>query len=253
MQNNPLFYKEVVPLDRSQHSDLFLAPRGDYRYAADTNSVFMATVEFARACREYPIVFGKDGQTTFPLAILGLREGENLFVTAAGGWSAAYVPAYVRRYPFILSTQPDSDTLTVCIDSADSSFNNERRGLALFENGVESAFLKNSVDFLKDFQVQYAASIQIATRIEELGILEAMQANVELKTGSRMNIGGFLVVNRQRLFDLSAEQLAGLVRDGILELIYLHLHSMDNFSYLVERLATHPTGSLVATPTAGSA
>lgn len=253
MQANPVFYKEIVPLDRNRHATLYLAPRTGFQYAAATNSVFLASVEFARACNEYPIVFGEDGQSTFSLAILGLRDMENVFVTQEGKWDAAYIPAYVRRYPFILSTYPNSDTLTVCIDRSYPNLNSEREGYALFENGQESQLLNESLDFLKDFQSQYALTIQLGTRLKELGLLESMQANVELNNGTTMNMGGFMVVNRQRLVELPADQIKELAMNGILELIYLHLHSLDNFGRLVERLAGRPPKNLANTPTAGNA
>ncbi len=253
MQGTPVFYREIVPLDRARHATLHLAPRADYRYALGTNSVFLAAVEFAQSSREYPIVFADDGESTFPLAILGLRDVENLFVTPEGGWAAAYVPAYVRRYPFILSTQPDSDILTVCIDRSYPNLNNETRGLALFEGGEESAFLKESIEFLRDFQNQYAMTIRLAARLKELGLLEPMQANVELKAGPRLNLGGFFIVNRERLLTLPAEQIVALVQDGSMELIYLHLNSLDNFARLIERLAEKPGHNLADTPTVGNA
>jgi hypothetical protein len=253
MQTNPIFYKEITPLDRNRHAGLFLAPRTDYRYAGSTNSIFLAAVEFGRAFREYPIVFGDDGQSIFPLAVLGLRDGENLFVTPEGGWDASYVPAYVRRYPFILSTQPNSDSLTVCIDQSYTNLNTEQEGQALFEEGKESTLLQESLAFLKDFQTQYAVTVQIGNRLKELGILESMQANIQLNGGSKLNMGGFLSVNRSRLSELSEGQLASLARDGILELIYLHLNSMDNFARLVERLSKIPAKTLANTPTVGSA
>jgi len=253
MQSAPVLYQEIVPLDRNQHASLFLDPSVDYRYAVGANAVFLAAVEFNQASREYPIVFGDDGQTTFPLAVLGLRDGENLFVTPEGKWIANYIPAYVRRYPFILSTQPNSDILTVCIDQSCPKFNSERRGLALFDGSMDSDFLRNSVNFLKDFQAQYALSVQLSTRLKELGVLESMQANIEINTGSRFHMGGFFAVNRQRLIDLSAEQLAELVRNGSMELIYLHLNSLDNFTRLVSRLPVSQVENLAGTPTAGSA
>jgi hypothetical protein len=253
MQVNPIFYKEIIPLDRNRHGGLFLAPRTDFQYAKTTNSVFLAAVEFGRAFREYPIVFGDDGNVVFPLAILGLRDGENLFVNQDGSWGASYVPAYVRRYPFILSAQPDSDTLTVCIDQSYANLNSEHKGKALFEDGRESDLLKSSLEFLKDFQTQYTITSQFGGKLKELGILESMQANIQLNNGSKLNMGGFLVVNRQRLLELTAEQLAAMARDGSLELIYLHLNSMDNFSRLVERLSSRPVKTLADTPTVGNA
>jgi len=252
MQNNPLFYKEVVPLDRRRHASLFLAPQPSYRYAATTNSVLLTVVEFPRACREYPIVFASDAQTIFPLVVLGLRDTENLFVTREGKWDATYIPAYVRRYPFILSSQPDSENLTVCIDRAAANLNTED-GIRMFENDQETDFMKGCVDFLKDFQNQYTITQQICARLKDLNILEPMQANIELNTGAKLNMGGFLAVNRRRLSELPAEQLAGLVRDGILELIYLHIHSMENFTRLIERFTNRSPQDLANLPVGGNA
>lgn len=245
MQTNPIFYKEIVPLDRNHHAQLCLIQRANYRYASETNSIFLTITEFSRALREYPIVFTENSQNVFPLAILGLRDAENLFLTPDGNWKANYIPAYVRRYPFILSNQPNSNDLTVCIDRAYTNFNSDRQGIPLFENGAESQFLKDSLTFLQDFQSNYELSLKFSNRIKELGILEPMQANVEFNNGIKLSMGGFLVVNRQRLANIAAEQLQELIRDGTLELIYLHLNSLENFGRLVDLLSNRSPNSII--------
>ncbi len=238
MQATPLFYRDVVPLDRNDHGNFFLAPKTDYYYTAQSNAVFLAAVEFRRAAQEYPIVFGDDGSNVFPVAVLGLRDQENLYLAPDGQWNAGYIPAYVRRYPFILSSQPGSNNLAVCLDQSYPGVNQEGRGDALFNNGVESEFLKQSLDFLMDYQGQYVRTIALGKRLKDLGILETMQANVEMSNGARLNLTGFLVVNRERLINLPPETLGEMAKDGSLELVYLHLFSMETFAGLVQKLAS---------------
>ena len=105
----PLFYKQVVPLNKEVHGELYVEGIEDYLHTKDTNSIYIAAVEFLQASREYPIVFakGKD-DVVFPVALLGLEQNQNVFIDKSGAWTANYIPAYVRRYPFILATADDT-------------------------------------------------------------------------------------------------------------------------------------------------
>src|SRR5690606_24713008 len=111
------FYKNVVPLDRARHRKLRRRRSGGRRSAAGVQCVPFAAIELYEAAREYPVVL-TGGDDATPVAILGLRAGENLYVDADGRWApGAYVPVFVRRYPFILSrTGPESTDFVVCID-----------------------------------------------------------------------------------------------------------------------------------------
>ena len=102
MENLPLFYKDVVPLNKDTHADLSVEAAKDYSHVSDTNSIYIAAVEFPRANREYPIVFAKVGEIPFPVALLGAKKNFNAYIQEDGRWNAKYIPAYVRRYPFIL-------------------------------------------------------------------------------------------------------------------------------------------------------
>jgi hypothetical protein len=63
-----------------------------------------------------------------------------------------------------------------------------------------------------------------------------MQAQVTLQSGQRTQLTGFMAVSRERLKKLSGDALADLARTDELELIYLHLNSLRNFSLLSDRL-----------------
>ncbi|MDZ7736348.1 MAG: SapC family protein [Gammaproteobacteria bacterium] len=164
MSNLPLFYQNVVPLNREKHGDWRIEPTNSYAFAAKTNSIYIAAVEFSRAVREYPIVFGKGTEgNVFPVALLGLKNNQNVFVDGKGNWRADYIPAYVRRYPFILAetSQNGESTFTVCLDEDYSGFTQDgKKGQPLFDsNGEQTDLLRHSMDFLKEYQ----GHIQITT------------------------------------------------------------------------------------------
>ena len=240
MNTQPLFYKKVVPLNKEVHSKLFIEPIEGFAFARETNSLFIAAVEFGKVVREYPIVFGQDAAGgLFPLVLLGLKNNQNLFVDEKGKWDAQYIPAYARRYPFILASQ-DNDgeqQFAVCIDESYPGFNTAKEGQALFDaKGEQAPVLKQAVDFLQDYQQHVLLTMQFCNNIKELGILEPMQANVEMKSGDKLSLGGFQCVNREKLANLKPGKLADLVKTGQMELIYAHLFSLSNVANLMNKL-----------------
>ena len=119
MSSQPIFYKNIVPLNKETHGDWSVEAVVNYKHTSETNSLYIAAIEFIKAANEYPIVFGVgEDESVFPVVILGLRKNENLYVNKKGEWLANYIPAYVRRYPFILATgEEGSDQFTVCVDN----------------------------------------------------------------------------------------------------------------------------------------
>jgi hypothetical protein len=236
----PLFYKKVVPLNKEKHGKLYIEPLDSFEFAKSTNSLYIAAVEFGKVALEYPIVFGQDAQGgVFPLVLLGLKNNQNLFVDDKGKWNANYIPAYARRYPFILAGQANdkSQQFAVCIDEGYAGFNTAKEGQALFNaKGEQTGVLKQAVDFLKDYQAHVQITNEFCKSIKELELLEPMQANIQMKSGSKMSLGGFQCVNRTKLNALKPGKLSDLIKTGQLELIYAHLLSLNNVANLMNRL-----------------
>lgn len=238
----PLFYKKVVPLNKEVHSDLFIEGVENYTHTKETNSVYIAAVEFLAAAREYAVVFAKAADDkVFPVVLLGLETNKNLFVGEKGEWTADYVPAYVRRYPFILATPGDdqpASSFTVCIDESFAGFNTARAGQALFDQeGEHEQVLKQAVDFLKDYQTQVQLTTLFCDNLAKLDVLEQMQANVELASGDKHALGGFMCVNRDKLKTVKPTKLAEMLKSDQLELVYAHLASLSNIGALIDRMA----------------
>ena len=244
----PIFYRQVTPLSVARHGRWSYEETG-FRHAACTNSVYIAAVEFLKIAREYPIVFAEHPDKSLsPAALLGFEPERNLYVESDGTWRADYVPAYVRRYPFILTSQPQKpENFTVCVDESYAGFNTGGRGQALFsESGEQSETLLNTVRFLREYQGHIQLTSAFCTRLQALDILDPMEATFTAATGERHRLQGFLGVNHDKLRALAPKQLATLVEDRHLDLIYAHLWSlsaMDTFRTRLARAirATRPT------------
>ena len=235
----PIFYKNVVPLSKEQHNKLYMESLDGFNFADETNSLYIAAVEFAQAAREYPIVFGKDQQdVVFPVALLGLRPNQNLYVDKDGKWDTSYIPAYARRYPFILAKGgAEEEQFTVCIDEAYKGFNTAKKGQALFDKkGEQTEILNQAVDFLKDYQNHVQLTTQFCANLVELDLLEPMTANVEMNSGEKLSIGGFLCISRDKLKEVKPGKLADLMKTDQLELMYIHLQSLRNVNALMQKL-----------------
>lgn len=237
MSKQLLIYERAVPVTTQRHGDVSVRTGRDYGFARHVNSVPLMAAEFQHAAAEYAVVFAGQGDEIVPVVLLGVRDSENLFIDEAGGWTGTYIPAFIRRYPFVFSRAEDGATFTLCIDEGYGGVNREGRGERLFDNdGERTQYLQSVLGFLQAYQVQFQRTQALTKRLSELGLLESMQARLTLRDGRVLSLGGFQVVSRDRLRALSGEQLAELARNDDLELVYLHLHSMRHLSATAARI-----------------
>jgi hypothetical protein len=258
MTTQQLIYENAVPVTRERHGACSVEAGSNFGFARHINSLPLMAVEFQPAAAEYGIVFAGEGEALMPALILGLRAHENLFVTPDGRWDGRYVPAFARRYPFIFASSPDGATFTLCIDEAFEGFNREGRGQALFDaEGAPSVYTQGVLQFLQEYQSQFLRTQAFCRKLGELGLLDPMQAQITSPGGERMSLGGFQVVNRDRLKSLPPPALADLARSDELELAYLHLQSLRNLGTMLARLndpaPPAPAGALGPTPDPDSA
>ena len=234
-----LIYETAVPISSVHHAKACVEMSGDYRFSKNVNSVPLTAVEFPAAAGEYAIIFAGTENILTPAVILGMKDKQNLFINAKGTWQARYIPAFVRRYPFVFSTSDNGKTFTLCIDEGFSGFNREGRGQPLFsEDGKPTEYTNNVLKFVQEYQIQFDRTKAFCDKLRDLDILEPMQAQVSLTSGQTTSLTGFQAVNRKKLKALPAEKLSELAQTDELELIYLHLNSMRNFSGMKERLET---------------
>ncbi|QEL26219.1 SapC family protein [Bosea sp. F3-2] len=235
MSTQLLIYRSAVPVTGARHFDCSIEARQDYAFSSEVNSVPLMAVEFPLAASEYPIVFVASENEVLPAVILGLRDKQNLYLTETGSWDARYVPAFVRRYPFVFSK--DEDRFLLCIDERFEGFNREGRGERLFDQeGKPTQYVENVLKFLQDYQAHFHRTQAFCAKLKELELLEPMQAQVSLGAGNQFSLSGFMAVDRAKLKALSGETLQALAQTDELELLYLHLNSMRIFDRLKDRL-----------------
>jgi hypothetical protein len=186
----PMFYRKPEALNPSRHGALSLVTKPDYGFAATAHAIPIMASEMPAAMRSYPIVFV--GPQKAPVVITGLRQNENLFVEPDGSWTAPhYVPAYVRRYPFVLAEdkQP-AERLTLCIDR-DSDRIVETVGMPssgeaagtvpLFDGSEPSQATRGALEFCNQFQMGFAATRAVIESIDALGLFVTRKSTVTLE------------------------------------------------------------------------
>ena len=237
MTTQMLIYEPAVPVSAGRHGKCSVEVGKQYGFTRRVNSIPLMAVEFPQASAEYAIVFAVTGENVVPVVILGARQNENLYLGADDAWRTTYIPAFVRRYPFVFSSSEDGKTFTLCVDEAFPGLNYQGRGKALFDaEGKPSGYVDNVLKFLQEYRAQFMRTEAFCKKLKELQLLEPMQAQFTLADGEKMSIGGFMVVNRAKLKALPDDKLAELARTDELELIFLHLASMRNFNALKDRL-----------------
>ena len=235
MSKQLLIYEKAVPVSSKRHRDWSVAKTDDMGFASEVNSVPLVAAEFPVAASEYVMVFaGQDN--IVPIAILGVKDKQNLYLKEDGSWDAKYVPAFLRRYPFVFSNGKDENTFTLCIDEEYDGCNQDGRGERLFDDeGNKSKYGERVLEFVGKYQGHYQRTQQFCKKLQELKLLDPMQAQMTSSQGDKLRLTGFMAVSRERLKALSGEKLAELAKSGELELIYLHLQSMRNLGAVMAR------------------
>lgn len=230
-------YSNLLTLNVDQHPDLTIKTLDDHFAFARTMHVMPLSIsEFSVAAGHYPIVFvqGAD-QVFYAMALTGLEPDNNLFVDANGRWEAeTYVPAFVRRYPFMLGTSDDGQALAVQVD-ADYAGLNHAEGTAFFKEGEASEYLQQVMSFLRAYQNEMAATQQFVNRLHQLELLVPQQITVSDEQGPDKTLGGFWVLDDKRYNELDDQSVIDMFHNGFLRLIEQHKLSLNRIQTLARR------------------
>lgn len=233
-----LIYEDVVPVTRQAHGNLSLKKGKTFEFARQTNAVPLVVAEFPQVAQDYAIVFTETSEGIVPAAVLGARTDENAYITADGTWDAPYVPAFVRRYPFVFAADEKAETFTLMVDPTYPGLNKDGKGERLFDaDGAQTTFLDNTLAFLKEYQALFNHTRGLATKLNEMGLLEPVEARLPLPKDPQRRLTGFKIVNREKLKALDADVVSQMLKSDEMELIFLHLFSLRNLARLQEKMA----------------
>ena len=232
-----LFYSNPEPLDPALHGGLGVNPTDKpYAFVAQTNIVPLTVTEFAAAALSYPIIF--TGENRQPVVVMGLRQGENLYVSDAGDFRAdAYIPAYVRRYPFVFADDKQNQRLILCIDRG-AEIVAEGGQNPLFVDGQPSDYTNMAMDFCNNFEQERLRTESFVQLLKDLDLLDIREAaftprNSDGTPGEPQKLAEYYAVSEDKLKALPAEKLAELRDNGALGQIYAHLVSLLGWDRLI--------------------
>ena len=229
MFSNP---ENLEALDPERHKGLRFTPAPDFGFAAGVASAPLSASEVLESARHFPIVFTTEGPL-LPLALLSIKEGANAFVDDAGKWLAPYVPAHIRRYPFILGNSGEPETFTIMLDRQAPQFAGEGGELLYTEGNTRGPALVAALDFLKTFQEEITGTEKMLEPLAQ--VLTMQRLDITRADGAKTSIDGIRLVDREKIMALDDATLAGWVRSGLMAVIDAHLVSLGNMRALADR------------------
>jgi len=219
-------FENVEPLSSTKHANLKIIPLNDYSFAKNISRVPLSHAELVQASRHFPIVF-PTGENLLPQALLSLNQSKNSFVDENGNWTVPYVPAHIRRYPFILAQSDDQGNYAVCIDTDAPHLSYEQGNPLYTDNGEHTDLMNNAVEFLKTYHQEMQTTERLFSALQERDLMQDKQFTIG-SGDNQFTVRGFKTVDTEKLGELDDVTLGDWVKRGIMGLIYAHLHSLDN-------------------------
>lgn len=225
-------FKNYVALKFANHRDLRVFESNDYSFAKAETLVPIVYDEMSEIAREYPIIFPSN-DSGLPCALLGLEPGKNAYVADDGRWLATYIPAHIRRYPFMLAStesqdENDKDRFVVVFDPEAKHFRDPNGHQVFTPDGKPTQHMENRFALLQQMQKVIPRTIELVKVLDNAGILVERTVTIK-KADQTSQITGFRVIDEKILNALSDAAFLDLRRMGGLPLVYAHLLSWANF------------------------
>lgn len=227
MADNPLFYRAITPLNRETHRDLGLRTLAEpYGFARSSHMIPALVEEFGAAARHLPIVFLPGTAGPSPVFLVGLKPGRNDFVGSDGQWTAGYVPAFLRRYPFMFGEVQGRDPV-VCIDDSYEGLSREEGDKLFSQDGGETTLLKDKIRFVNDYFNAAKRSELLGKRIQEHDLLRSISLEAKSPDGGSTSMHGLFAIDEAKFANLPDQAFLQLRKDGLIGPIYAHLLSLS--------------------------
>lgn len=244
-----LNFERLEVLESEKHGGLAIDDAADFKFAAGTHIIPLNAVEFSAACRHYPILFNSQAEL-MTVALVGIVRDENLFIESAGGWTpGCYVPAFIRRYPFVLTRAEggDSEEFKLCIDAGSDHVTDTGFGEPLFEGGRPGEIVRRMASFAAAFAKEQGRTRQFVAACRDADILVDRAVRMPLADGQNAELRGFQVIDEDRLRALPDKDLKRWWRNGWSAMAFAHLISLGNFGRLIHKKQGSGAGAFADT------
>ncbi len=232
-----LFYQKPEPVNLEQHKKLGLNPTATpFAFAKTAHALPLIVGEFGPASLTYPIIFaGADYQ---PLAVMSIRMNENLFIDDKGVFSDnAYIPAFLRRYPFVFAQDSSQDQMILCIDRA-AAVVAENGEVPLFNDNELSDFTKQCMEFCTNFEQERRRTEEFVKMLRALDVFELREVNFTPRNadgtnGEPVKVSEHFSPSEEKMKALPEATQLDLLKSGALQQIHLHWNSLLNWERLI--------------------
>jgi len=235
----PIFYQDLMPLNTRDHLNFRSRMSDSAPWLAKQHAIPLTADEFIQAARHYPIVFSS-GENPLPLALMGLNEGVNTFFDDDGKLiEQVYVPAYIRRYPFILAKlSNENDNLSLCFDPTSDSIGEFEEGERLFnDDGSTTDQTKSALEFCEKFEEAGLRTKMLTDELLKHDLL--MEGEVAIQRNEAPDkpyiYKGFRMIDLDKFKKLDGETLVRWNNDGILPIIYAQITSLELMRHIFGR------------------
>jgi len=221
----------LIAVSKSEHLLVRWTKYSSFSFAAAHAIVPLVAQELPSAVGAFPVGFVREADAFVPVAMMGLEQGQNLFVAADGRWAGRYIPAAYRAYPFVLANAPSGESV-LCFDETSNLINEAPNGERLFDDeGEPSEALKGVIDFLGKVRQNRDATIRLCAMLEKHHLFKPWLIKIALPDGERV-LEGFYMIDEAAVNALSGDALGEVHGAGCLPFIYCQLLSMQNLQML---------------------
>ena len=245
----PLFYSALEPLNTTNHSNFKIRPLNEAPQFGASHAVPATVDEFALLQRHYPIVFSV-GENPVPLVLMGLNEGVNVFLDEKGRTedNSLYIPAYLRRYPFLLARlQNDSDELSLCFDPNSGAVGAFDEGEPLFTGDQPSEATQAVLQFCEQFETAGQRTAAFVNELKKSGLLMDGEVAIQPQGVEQPFVyRGFQMVDEEKVRELRGDELRRMNQNGMLPLIFAHMFSLSHIRDLFARQVAQGKGPIPA-------
>lgn len=228
-------------ITREAHGDMGISkPERPLAFCEAARAVPLTLSEVTTAMRHYPIIFSSS-ENPVPLAVLGLMDDVNLFVDENGEWLADhYVPGYLRRYPFALATDRESDPenprMAIIVDAGYEGISSNAE-VPFFENGQPSSAMQQAMEFCQNYERDRIQTNRFAEELKKYDLLAQQMAQYTPEGQEPQAFARYVGVDEKRLQELADDKFLELRKNNMLPIIYAQLMSMGNWRALLDRRA----------------
>lgn len=236
MAKQLLIYNDVQPINLEKHNKTKVGKLNNFGFTMGLQYIPILMTEFKKASLEYPIVFVEsEDQVPVPIAILSVSE-DNGYLNDDLSWDARYIPAFIRRYPFVFSRNPEGDEYFLCIDESSECISESIEGERIFEeNGDQTPFIRKTLEFLQAYQIEHNKTLDQCKLLKDLNLFDQKQLsgtiNEDPDSQELVKLSGFLTVDRARVTTLNDDKKLQLMKDGLFEQIIYHWMSLEKFNH----------------------